>query len=143
MNIEIIKALENHQIKATPMRMLVLEQLTLHTKSLSLNEIEDLLYPSDRITIYRTLNTFIKNGLVHTIDTKNKGTFYALCSDKCHKDEHYDHHPHFYCERCEKIFCSDNFKMDMKSINSDFKFKITKVEVKISGICEKCNQISK
>ena len=137
MNVKIIKFLEDSGIKPTPMRMLVLEQLILQQRNLSLTEIEDLLYPADRITIYRTLQTFIKFGLVHSIDTAS-GFIYALCSDDCKADLHTDNHPHFQCEVCKQITCTNDFSYHIEIKPNSPQYKLTKVEVTLKGLCPAC-----
>jgi len=138
MNSTIIKTLENNHIKPTPMRMLVLEQMMVQQRNLSLSEIEELLYPSDRITIYRTLQTFVKHGLVHSIETAGSGSIYALCSDDCKEDAHLDHHPHFICEQCKKVICSSDFIFKLEQKPGAEQYKIEKVEVTLRGLCPDC-----
>jgi len=138
MNVKIIKILEDCKIKPTPMRMLVLEQLILQGRNLSLTDIEDLLYPSDRITIYRTLQTFIKNGLVHSIDTISNSTIYALCSDDCKSDLHVDFHPHFFCESCKQITCNNDFSYTIDIKPNSPQYKLSKVEITLKGLCPIC-----
>ena len=135
---EIINKLKQHNIKPTPMRMLVLEQMTLHEDGVSLNEMEYLLIDSDRITIYRTLQTFVKNGIVHSVELVNRGTIYALCADGCTPEGHTDYHPHFYCEKCEKIDCTEDFPYDIVKTPAADKYQIRKIEVIIKGICPAC-----
>lgn len=138
MNARIIKILEDCNIKPTPMRMLVLEQLILQGRNLSLTEIEDLLYPSDRITIYRTLQTFIKKGLVHSVDSVSNSSYYALCTDDCKSDLHFDNHPHFICESCKKITCNNDFSYIVNIKPDSPRYKLNKVEVTLKGLCPNC-----
>lgn len=117
--------------------MLVLEQLILQQRNLSLTDMEDLLYPSDRITIYRTLQTFIKHGLVHSIDTGSNGSIYALCSKDCREDLHIDNHPHFFCESCKQITCTNDFLFTILKPDST-QYRIDKVEITLKGLCPAC-----
>jgi len=139
MNSQIIQLLENSHIKPTPMRMLVLEQLIQQQRNLSLTDIEELLYPSDRVTIYRTLQTFVKHGLTHAIETAGSGSIYALCNDNCKKDSHYDHHPHFICEKCRKVTCSSDFIFNLEYMPGSLQYRVDKVEVTLKGIWPDCN----
>lgn len=139
MNHKIIKILEDCKIKPTPMRMLVLEQMIVQKRNLSLTDIEDCLYPADRITIYRTLQTFIRHGLVHTIDTSN-GFIYALCNEECKADLHVDNHPHFYCTSCKKTSCNTDFSYTIEAKPNAPKYKVEKVEIMIKGVCPECSK---
>lgn len=139
MNTKIIKALEQSGIKPTPNRMLVLEQFFLHERNLTLSELEKILFPSDRSSIYRTLQTFEQNGLVHsTIIGNNKGAHYALCYGECNDQKHFDDHAHFECEICGEVTCSDLFLTNLKVKDNHNMPKINKIELKITGICPKC-----
>ena len=138
MNSSIIKTLEESNIKPTPMRMLVLEQLIIKKQNLSLSEIEELLYPADRITIYRTLQTFVKHGLAHSIDTLNNGSIYALCSKDCPPEAHQDNHPHFYCELCKKVTCNNDFVVAIEHQPNAPEYRINKVEITLKGLCPDC-----
>jgi Fur family transcriptional regulator, ferric uptake regulator len=137
MNPQVISILEQKNVKPTPMRMLVLEQLLLQSQNATLSEIEKLLYPADRITIYRTLQTFVNQGIIHAIEASNKGVYYALCLSNCSVAVHVDNHPHFYCERCNKTTCCDDFMYRIKEIQKS-NYQITKVELYIKGICPNC-----
>ncbi|MGL1176149.1 Fur family transcriptional regulator, partial [Vibrio parahaemolyticus] len=35
----------------------------------------------DRVTIYRTLQTFVEKGIIHTIPSADNAIRYALCKD--------------------------------------------------------------
>ncbi|MDH5400086.1 MAG: transcriptional repressor [Cyclobacteriaceae bacterium] len=139
MYLSIIKTLEKHLIKPTPMRMLVLEQLLVQDRNLSLAEIEEFLYPADRITIYRTLQTFVKKGLAHIIETAGNKQIYALCSSECVPGIHHDRHPHFHCLKCGKVTCTPDFDYSIHP-TSDAVYTIKKVEVNMQGICPDCNR---
>lgn len=140
MNSNIIKILENYAVKPTPMRMLVLEQMITQCRNLSLTEMESLLYPADRVTIYRTLQTFVKNGIAHSIDIANSGSVYALCPEGCTHNAHNDKHPHFVCESCKKIICSTDFIFSLQQKPNTPQYVIHKIEMTIKGICGECTE---
>lgn len=140
MNATIIHKLENARIRPTPMRMLVLEQLVLQSGSMNLNDLEELLYPSDRITIYRTLQTFVRKGLVHVLETADKGFFYALCSEGCTAEAHKDGHPHFYCESCQKFSCAKDFDIQIALKPQAEAYQIHQTDILIKGLCPGCRK---
>jgi len=141
MNANIIRLLEASAVKPTPMRMLVLEQMLKQSSNLSLTELERLLYPSDRITIYRTLQTFVKSGIAHAIDTANSGSVYALCADGCSHEAHADQHPHFICENCKKISCCTDFIYTLQQKPNTQSYVINKIEMTIKGLCAECTKL--
>src|SRR5690606_4837973 len=91
----------------------------------------------DRVTVYRTLQTFVDKGLIHSIPTADNSIRYALCKDDCSEGHHHDHHVHFVCEQCEKTACLD--EVSVPEINLPSGFKKEKIEVVISGICKECS----
>ncbi len=62
----------------------------------------------DRVTIYRTLQTFEEKGIIHTIPTADNSVKYALCKDRCEEGHHHDNHVHFICDHCGKTICLDD-----------------------------------
>jgi Fur family ferric uptake transcriptional regulator len=138
MNYRIIEVLERHNVKPTAMRMLVLQQLCAARKHLSLSEIETALYPADRVTIYRTLQTFVRKGIAHTVDTLHSGAVYGLCNGDCNAENHNDEHPHFICENCKTITCTDDFSYTIQKKTNNTSHKIHKIEVTIKGLCPNC-----
>lgn len=138
MNSQIIHILENHGVKPTAMRMLVLEQLLTQNRHLSLSDLEELLHPADRVTIYRTLQTFVKNGIAHSVEAPNSASVYGLCSDNCNNHSHADLYPHFICEKCYKVTCSDDFSYTIHKKSDSPLYEVHKIEVNIKGICPDC-----
>ncbi len=138
MNTTIVKMLEQHHIKATPMRMLVLEQLMVLNRHVALLELETILYPADRITIYRTLQTFVTNGLAHTVERSGQGMLYALCRDNCNVEVHRHNHPHFFCTKCQLVTCNTDYVIHVEQKNADTKYQLEKLEVSLRGLCPNC-----
>lgn len=89
----------------------------------------------DRVTIYRTLQTFEEKGIIHTIPTADNAIRYALCKD-CEEGHHHDDHVHFICTNCEKTICLD----DVVSPKIDLPegYKAESVQVVIKGVCREC-----
>ncbi len=89
----------------------------------------------DRVTIYRTLQTFEEKGIIHTIPTADNAILYALCKD-CTEGHHHDDHVHFICTNCEKTICLDDVvspKIDLpKGYVAD------DVQIIINGVCKDC-----
>lgn len=133
-NIEV--RLNSRNIKPTAMRILVLQQLMKEDAAVSLQSIEDALQSVDKSTVYRTLKTFEKNKLVHTIDDGTKQLKYALCLESCNcerKDQHY----HFHCNQCQNTFCLTN--QNIPQIELPKNFKMQQANLVIKGLCESCN----
>ena len=80
------KLLKTRNLKATELRMALLEIMSNLGKAVSYQEIQNSLINFDRITLYRTLNTFIERGILHKIILEDHQSFYALCSMDCTTD---------------------------------------------------------
>ena len=91
----------------------------------------------DRVTVYRTLPTFVDKGIIHTIPTADNSIRYALCKDECSAGHHHDHHIHFVCNNCNNTFCLDD--VVTPEINLPKGYAAEHVEVVVEGICKNCN----
>lgn len=80
----IAQTLTRHALRQTPMRRAVLQALTELPFALAGSEIERQLGPdTDCITLYRTLQSFEENGLLHRIMDVTDVIKYAACSIEC------------------------------------------------------------
>ena len=136
MNDQIEKKLSKRDIKPTAMRILVLQYLMEQDKAVSLQSIENAFEMADRSTLYRTLKTFEKNKLVHTIDDGTKQLKYALCLESCLCEAN-DLHYHFHCTMCENTFCLTN--LNIPQIELPKHFKMHQANMVVKGHCESCN----
>ena len=137
MNEKIESKLNNRDIKPTAMRILVLQYLMEQDSAVSLQSIENTFEKADKSTIYRTLKTFEKSKLVHTIDDGTKQLKYALCLESC-ECETTDLHYHFHCTICQNTFCLTN--QNIPKIDLPKNFKMQQANMVIKGICETCNK---
>jgi len=89
----------------------------------------------DRVTVYRTLQTFVEKGIIHTIPTIDNSILYALCKD-CTEGHHHDDHVHFVCTNCHVTTCLDD--VVSPQINLPEGYKAESVQVLIHGRCKNC-----
>ncbi len=94
----------------------------------------------DRVTIYRTLQTFVDKGIIHTIPTPDNAVVYALCKDSCSAGHHQDNHVHFICDNCSKTFCLEHIVVP--TVKMPTGFKATQIDMVVSGVCNFCNILS-
>ncbi|RNL88767.1 transcriptional repressor [Sinomicrobium pectinilyticum] len=132
----LISCIEDKGVRATPVRILTLEQFCKDSNAKSLSELQILLDTVDKATIYRTLKTFEKHGILHAIDTNGDAVKYALCSPFCLAEEHTHTHPHFVCEKCDATHCLDKTKISLHNFPSDHTFESMAVIIK--GLCPSC-----
>jgi Fur family ferric uptake transcriptional regulator len=91
----------------------------------------------DRVTVYRTLQTFVDKGIIHTIPTADNSIRYALCKDECSEGHHHDHHIHFICNHCSKTYCLDD--VVTPEIRLPKGYSAGHTEVVVEGVCKDCN----
>ncbi|WP_276502444.1 Fur family transcriptional regulator [Terrimonas pollutisoli] len=90
----------------------------------------------DRVTVYRTLQTFVEKGIIHTIPTADNSIRYALCKDDCAEGHHHDHHIHFVCTNCKNTYCLDDIVTP--DIRLPKGYTSSHIEVVVEGICKNC-----
>lgn len=129
----------NKNVRETPFRIAVLEVFDKHPNAISLSKIEQELGNHDRITLYRTLKTFLEKGVIHEIAFAGGEKRMALCAEDCEHDghEHQHEHIHFQCKNCNEIFCVEIDSFPRIKLN---KFEIESIEISAKGFCEKCKK---
>jgi Fur family ferric uptake transcriptional regulator len=89
----------------TPSKAAVLSALEKANTALSHDHIRELVPESiDRATIYRILNRFCDDGMVHRIIADDGKQYFAIC-ENCEADHHHHDHFHFRCLSCDTVEC--------------------------------------
>ena len=89
----------------------------------------------DRVTVYRTLQSFEEKGIIHAIPTPDNSVRYALCKD-CEEGHHHDDHVHFICEDCHRTICLDRVVFPKIDLPTGYETK--HMQVVINGRCALC-----
>ena len=99
--------------------------------------IENLARDSDtgkisRATVYRTLEKFVKAGLLRKMTLGNRAVY--------EHDYGYPQHDHLYCQECEQLieFQSDELLELREAVGREQRFRVTGHRLIITGICEEC-----
>ena len=90
----------------------------------------------DRVTVYRTLQTFVEKGIIHNIPTTDNSILYALCKDDCEEGHHHDNHVHFICNNCSKTICLDD--VIVPTVKLPKGFTPNKTQMVVIGVCADC-----
>ena len=90
----------------------------------------------DRVTVYRTLQTFVDKGIIHSIPTPDNSVKYALCKEDCQQGHHHDNHVHFICNHCEKTICLDEISVPHIQLPNEFAPVYSHMVV--TGVCREC-----
>ena len=90
----------------------------------------------DRVTVYRTLQTFVDKGIIHQIPTTDNSVLYALCKHNCEAGHHHDNHVHFICNNCHKTICLDD--VTVPEVKLPKGFKPAQSAMVVTGVCDEC-----
>jgi len=130
--------LKEKHLSVTGGRRKILEIFLQHDGALSHSDIEKKAGEKfDRVTVYRTLQTFLEKGLIHSIPTSDNSIRYALCKDDCSGGHHHDDHVHFICTSCGVTVCLED--VTIPSIELPRGYVAEQVEMVISGVCKSCS----
>lgn len=131
--------LKEHKLRLTDCRLDVLNTFLTKGHALSHSDIEHAMTEQqyDRVTIYRTLNSFMDNGLLHKVPVDDGSTRYALCSDDCDDHGHDDDHIHFKCTQCGRTQCLEN--MPLPKLKLPEGYTLTDINFLVQGVCKACN----
>ena len=136
---KIIDLLKRSGLSITDGRKKILESFFQENSALAHADIElHVGADFDRVTIYRTLQTFVDKGIIHTIPTPDNAVVYALCKDSCSAGHHHDNHVHFICDDCGTTYCID--EVSVPKVKLPKGFRAVQTDLVISGTCNKCEQ---
>lgn len=90
----------------------------------------------DRVTIYRTLSTFLEKGILHKVLDDTGAMRYALCAPECGTHDHKHDHVHFKCAQCGKTICVDEVRIP--SVQLPQGFQLANVNMLLEGTCPNC-----
>lgn len=130
------KLLKTFRLRSTPTRQEILNIFLHKDYALSFGDIEKAVTgSSDRVTVYRTLKTFLDKGLIHKVLDDEGSLKYALCSDACSTSTHKHDHVHFKCTSCGQTSCMDIAIPHVKLASG---YKAKEFNLLIQGICPAC-----
>ncbi len=134
---EVADILKRNQLSVTESRIKILDLFHHTNRALAHADIEKrTALQFDRVTIYRTLQTFVEKGIIHTIPTEDNAVLYALCKDDCSEGHHNDNHIHFICDTCDTTYCLENVTVPQVSLPQGF--VANKTNIIVSGKCAAC-----
>lgn len=118
--LEIVEKLKQYDLKSTNQRIAIYEAISPMINHPSAELILDVIktdYPSITLaTVYNTLETFAKAGLINKISSAN---------GKLRYDPNIKQHNHIYCENTNDVY--DFYDKDLEEIINDF-IKSKKIE---------------
>ena len=115
----------------------ILDVLRKENEALSHEGISDRLSsPVDRVTIYRALNRFVTDGLVHRIVADDGRQYFASCEEGCSHGRRGHGHMHFRCVLCDRVECLTE-PVDFKLPKG---YRADNYNMMLSGTCAGCTK---
>ncbi len=131
------RLLRDFKLRSTPNRQEILHLFLLRDYALSHGDIEKEIENNfDRVTVYRTLKTFLVKGLIHKVLDDEGSLKYALCKEACTTAEHHHDHVHFKCNQCSQTNC---LNVEVPNVRLPKGYRATEWNLLIQGICERCS----
>lgn len=133
-----IETLQKNGLKATNARIEILEYLQKKTKPVDVADIVDFLktkkIAADQATIYRVLNKFVENKILHRVEFHEGKYRYEMAS--------LPHHHHAICVKCGVV--SDIADCDTTGIEKLLKkklsFEVQSHNLEFFGLCSQCQK---
>lgn len=136
LNLQAGRMLKAAKLRCTKCRVSILKVLAKADKPLSQGQIAERLGKNrlNKVTIYRTLESFCRTGLVHKAFIDKRTNRFEL-ANRCGEIQC---HPHFICTGCGDMHCLTEMSLPMAK--SPYKgFVISRQRIQLEGLCPKCN----
>lgn len=113
----------------------VLSILTSKQKAMSHDAIlKQIDIDADRATVYRILNRFCQDQIVHKIVADDGKQYFAVCIN-CEKKSIPQNHFHFRCTKCESIECLPS----LVHFSVPEGYNVNHINAVLVGVCLKCS----
>lgn len=129
--------LRNLGHRVTPQRAVILETIAHLEGHSSVNDVFDLakekLPGLDRVTVYRTVDTLHRAGLIDLLATSGESMRFSL-RDQTNR------HGHLQCRECgeEVEIPARHFSNMLEEIEKRYHFRVESDHLTLQGICEDC-----
>lgn len=112
----------------------VLSALTRTGKAMSQDAImRQMDVKADRATVYRVLNQFCEDEIIHKIVADDGKQYFAVCV-RCGEKKIPNNHFHFRCTECETIECLPVL-VEFSVLK---KYKVQRMNCVLVGVCKDC-----
>jgi len=127
--------LRSRKLKATPNRIALLSEIESYQSAIPFSTIQNKLKNLDRVTLYRSMNVLLKNGIIHKAYNKDNDMYYAMCGNTCTATTHNHNHVHFECTECEQVKC-EHLQQEVEILLPDH--QVNEINITLRGVCKDC-----
>lgn len=129
---EAVSILKEHNLRATPKRIALLEVLERVRTPQTAEELHEKVQ-SDLVTIYRNLQSLVTAGIVSEVRFRDSSVRY---------ERSHGHHHHIVCNRCgaiEELRACRTSPLEREALHASSKFsRIDEHALEFFGICKSC-----
>lgn len=135
MKTDLGKILLEHGLRTTAPRVAIFETLQRTNKPLSQVELAEMNPHIDRVSVYRTIDVFMKLGIVMSVPHGWKQRFELA-------EPHRPHHHHLLCTECGRVESLQSAETEQKihDIAASHDFLVTGHTFEITGLCPDCRR---
>jgi Fur family ferric uptake transcriptional regulator len=126
--------LQSQRVRSTAARVAVLDVLLATSRALTHQEIaEQTADGLDRVTLYRTLDWLVEQGLAHRIEGQDRVWRFNSAARENNA------HAHFHCQGCGRVFCLEQV-MPAVAVSLPAGFQLGHAELSLHGRCPDCQK---
>jgi Fur family ferric uptake transcriptional regulator/Fur family zinc uptake transcriptional regulator len=123
-------------LRVTPGRVEILKVLVDAARPLSHSEVQEKIPLADRVTVYRTLEIFVKKEAAHQVQGPDGA--WRFCAQPLDTAECPGNHPHFLCLSCGKMICLPDQKLPRVHVPDGF--SVGGKQLVVYGKCDGCEK---
>lgn len=134
---ELVEELHEHDLRATPARLAVLDAVRRLTSPVTHGELAQSLGSGgwDAATIYRNLMTLVDAGLVARTDHGDRRWRFEPVAARIEHE-----HPHFFCTDCGGVTCLPGVQLRVtRSAEVPRSVSAKAHDVQLRGVCDDCD----
>ncbi|MBM3263678.1 MAG: transcriptional repressor [candidate division Zixibacteria bacterium] len=138
MSLHMAQTLRQFHLRPTRIRSMILSKATEMGYAFSHTDVEKAVNGAcDRVTIYRTLRAFLKNGLVHRVVDGSGLERYALGDmAQTGSSPGASEHLHFKCLACQRVSCLSSVALNNLMLPEGY--RLHSYFLTADGICKNC-----
>lgn len=88
----------------------------------------------DRVTLYRTLDWLVEQGVAHRIASVNRSWYFSAVAQP-----DMEPHAHFHCKKCQQIYCLEDVQAAPMH-NLPKEYQLEEADLCLQGQCVTCNR---
>lgn len=126
-----------HQLRLTKPRQAIFATMQAAETPLAIGDIIKRCQNVDRVSIYRTLDLFVKLGLVAAVPVGWKHCYELTNLFQAH-------HHHLYCTNCGRLIDIHSKKLEelIAGIAGEYDFTAHEHKFEVSGTCKDCSKLT-